>query len=52
MRGHDAQGHGVVVDLATLGLQLDSMILRVFSNLNDYIILKDRQNRSKVEPKA
>ena len=26
-------GHGLVVDLVALGLRLDSMILRVFSNL-------------------
>jgi len=29
-----------VVDLAVLGLQLDSMILKVFSNLNDSMIPK------------
>ncbi|KAK4825110.1 LOW QUALITY PROTEIN: hypothetical protein QYF61_024001 [Mycteria americana] len=34
-----AQGHGLVVDLAVLGLRLDSMILKVFSNLNDSLIL-------------
>ena len=34
-----AQGHGLVVDLAVLGLQLDSMILKVFSNLNYSVIL-------------
>ena len=27
------------MDLAVLGLQLDSMILKVFSNLNDYLNL-------------
>jgi len=32
-------GHGLVVDLAVLGYQFDSMILRVFSNLNDSMIL-------------
>ena len=32
-------GHGLVVDLAVLGLRLDSMILKVFSNLNDSMIL-------------
>ncbi|GAB0200543.1 hypothetical protein GRJ2_002519800 [Grus japonensis] len=29
----------LVVDLAALGLQLDSMVLKVFSNLNDSMIL-------------
>jgi len=29
-----------VVDLAVLGLRLDSMILKVFSNLNDSMILR------------
>jgi len=32
-------GHGLVVDWAVLGLQLDSMFLKVFSNLNDSVIL-------------
>ena len=30
---------GVVVDLAVVDLQLDSMILKIFSNLNDSMIL-------------
>ena len=30
---------GALVDLAVLGLRLDSMILRVFSNSNDSMIL-------------
>ena len=34
-----AHGHGLVVDLVALGLRLDLMILRVFSNLNDSMIL-------------
>ena len=36
-------GHGLVVDLAVLGLQLDLMILKVLSNLKDStIFLKER----------
>ena len=35
----DAQGHGLVVELAVLGLRLDSMILRVCSNLKDSMLL-------------
>jgi len=31
--------HGLVVDLAVLGLRLDSMILKVFSKINDSMIL-------------
>ena len=31
-------GHGLVVDLAMLRLQLDSLILQVFSNLSDSMI--------------
>ena len=31
--------YGLVVDLAVLGLRLDSMILRVFSNLTDSTVL-------------
>jgi len=34
-----AQGHGLVVDSAVLGLQLCLMILKVFSNLNNSTIL-------------
>ena len=34
-----AKGRGLVVDLAGLGLQLDSMTLSVFSNLRDSMIL-------------
>jgi len=34
-----AQGHGLVVDLAVLGLRLDLMDLRIFSNLSDSVIL-------------
>jgi len=30
-----------VVDLAVLGLQLDSMILKVFSDLNDPMIIAE-----------
>lgn len=33
------RGHGSVVDLAMLGLQLDSIILKVFSNLYVSMIL-------------
>lgn len=32
-------GHSLVVNLEVFGLQLDSMVLRVFSNLNDSVIL-------------
>lgn len=32
------QGHGLTMDLAVLDLQLDSMILKVFSNLYDSMI--------------
>ncbi|KAK4822058.1 hypothetical protein QYF61_008867, partial [Mycteria americana] len=34
------KGHGIVVVLVVLGLRLDSMILKVFSNLYDSVILK------------
>jgi len=34
-----AQGHGLVVDLAVLGMWLDSMILKFFSSLNGSMIL-------------
>lgn len=41
-------GHGLVVDLVMLYLQLDSMILRVFSNQNDFMILwKNEMNEKK-----
>ena len=39
MRRRGAEGGGSGVDLAALGLRLDAMVLRVFSNLNDPIIL-------------
>ena len=35
----DVALHGLVVDLAVLDLQLNSMILKVFSNLHDSMIL-------------
>ena len=35
-----ASGHGLGVELAALGLRLDSMIVRVFSKLNDSMILQ------------
>lgn len=34
-----AWGCGLVVDLSVLHWQVDSMILKVFSNLNYYVIL-------------
>jgi len=34
-----ALGRGSVVDLAVLGLQLDLMIIKVFSNLSDFMIV-------------
>jgi len=36
---HAALRHGFVVDLAVFGLQLDSMILKVFSKRSDAMIL-------------
>ena len=36
---HVDVGHGLMVDLAVLGLRLDSMIVKAFSNLNDPTIL-------------
>lgn len=38
MYRHVIQGHGLTMDLAVLGLWLDSMILKVFSNLHDSTI--------------
>jgi len=35
MSRYGTYGHGLVVDLAVLGLWWDLMILKVFSNLND-----------------
>lgn len=32
------QGHGLMMDLAVLDLKLDSMILKVYSNLHDSMI--------------
>jgi len=34
-----AKGHGLVADLAVLGLQSDSMILKVFCNPDDFMIV-------------
>ena len=36
---HGTWGHGLVVDLAVLGLQLDLIILKVFANVIDSVIL-------------
>jgi len=38
--GRGVLGHGIVVELAVLGLQLESMILRIFSNLNNSMVLQ------------
>ncbi len=35
---HGTWEDGLVVDLAVLGLQLDLVILKVFSNLNDSVV--------------
>lgn len=32
-------GHGLVADLAVLGLQLELIILKVFSNISDSMML-------------
>jgi len=39
MSGCGTWGHGLVVDLVVLDLQLNLMILQVFSSLNDSLML-------------
>lgn len=45
MCGPGTKGHGLAVDLVVLGGWLGLIILRVFSNLNDSMIIEEALHR-------